>query len=304
MPSASRIRLSTSRRGGVAGSGGPRPGADEVGQLAVGDPVRRLRQVPRCRTPTAGQPPTRWRPRTARTQTGFVPGRSARSAGARSAARRSGSGRRCARRRCGPPRRRGPTPSSRHRSSGPPPRSAAGSSRTARPATRCGVVAQSSRRAQPVRQRTDVHVGEVAGVHADPGRAAIVGGLGVELQPSVGLVEAPAQAGRGRQKRCGQGCSAKPNSSRSRRPASAKAAPSPAAKRSNTATLVRAGSADPVVVGLVWLDERRGIIGRSGLAGGLLARRDQIVTSSADVTERVTTPALVPAASSSDRDRP
>ena len=32
----------------------------------------------------------------------------------------------------------------------------------------------------------------------------------------------------------------------------------------------------PVVVGLVWLDERRGIIGRSGPAGGLLARRDQI----------------------------
>jgi len=93
-------------------------------------------------------------------------------------------------------------------------------------------------------------------------------------------------------------CSAKPNSKRSRRLDTAKAAPSPSAKRSNTATLVRAGSADQSSsVSYGWTS------GAASSAGPALRAASSLAvtrsgTSAADVTERVTTPALGPAAPS------
>jgi len=44
---------------------------------------------------------------------------------------------------------------------------------------------------QPLRQRTDVHVSEIASMHTVPRGTAVIGGLGVEFYPSRGLIKSP-----------------------------------------------------------------------------------------------------------------
>ena len=193
----------------------------------------------RCRTPTAAAPSDAVDDLERRAlQAGRGRVGAQRAAAAARAARRSGCRRRRRRRRCGPPRRRGPRPSSRRRSSGRRRRSAAGSSRTARPAGRSGCRAQSSRCSSPAATASTSTSVKSRVCSAGPGRAGEVGGLAVDLEAAVGLVEAAAQAGRRAEEvRRHLVLGEAVQQPVARRASDANTAPSAGAKSSNTSTL-------------------------------------------------------------------
>ena len=114
-----------------------------------------------------------------------------------------------------PSLRRGRRRSSTGRSSGRRPSSAAGASRSARRAARSVRVGPAEPRATLVRRSDATSTSVKSRVTApDPGRAAAVGGLAVELEPPGRLDVSQPQPGGGAQDRSSvSSCSAKPKSS-------------------------------------------------------------------------------------------